>query len=208
MEGNEKTSNAIDRWEDEGGSSSANRADDRGTANVPTWRRQAGEELPSEIADWITKPFARFFKIEVAAAGMLLIATVAALALSNSGWAGPFTAFWETPVGLSFGEFEFSRSLRHWINDGSMTLFFFVVALELKREIVLGELRHVRTLGGMLMPACVFLVLMRGQAGMNGWGTVTATDTAFAVGCLALLGSRIPPSLRLFILSLAVRFWL
>jgi NhaA family Na+:H+ antiporter len=93
-----------------------------------------------------------------------------------------------------------------------MTLFFFVVALELKREIVLGELRHVRTaalsfagaLGGMLMPACVFLVLMRGQAGMNGWGTVTATDTAFAVGCLALLGSRIPPSLRLFILSLAI----
>ena len=108
--------------------------------------------------------------------------------------------------------FEFSRSLRHWINDGFMTLFFFVVALELKREIVLGELRHVRTaalsfagaLGGMLVPACVFLALMRGQAGMNGWGTVTATDAAFAIGCLALLGSRIPPSLRLFILSLAI----
>jgi NhaA family Na+:H+ antiporter len=219
MEGYERTSTAIDRWEDEGGSmtsgateSSTHRVDEQCTAGVPPLKRPPDEELPSEMADWITKPFARFFKIEVAAAVMLLIATVAALTVSNSGWAGPFAAFWETPVGLGFGEFEFARSLRHWINDGFMTLFFFVVALELKREIILGELRHVRTaalslagaLGGMLAPAFTFLVLMRGQAGMNGWGTVTATDTAFAIGCLALLGSRIPPSLRLFILSLAI----
>jgi NhaA family Na+:H+ antiporter len=175
-------------------------------------KRPPDEDLPAEMADWITKPFARFFKIEVAAAVMLLIATVAAVVMSNSGWAAPFEAFWESQLGLSFGDFAFTRSLRHWINDGLMTLFFFVVALELKREIVLGELRHVRTaalsfagaLGGMLVPACTFLVLMRGQAGINGWGTVTATDTAFAIGCLALLGSRIPPSLRLFILSLAI----
>ncbi|MHC4106586.1 MAG: Na+/H+ antiporter NhaA [Planctomycetota bacterium] len=220
----------IDRWEDEGGAmagsasgpSSGPRgaatrsphqpADESGSAGGPKLKRPPDGDLPSEFADWLTKPFARFFKIEAAAAVMLLIATVAALVLSNSGWATRFAAFWETPVGLSFGDLEFSRSLRHWINDGFMTLFFFVVALELKREIVLGELRHVRTaalsfagaLGGMLVPACAFLALMRGQAGMNGWGTVTATDTAFAIGCLALLGSRIPPSLRLFILSLAI----
>jgi NhaA family Na+:H+ antiporter len=219
----------IDQWEDEGGAmagstsspSSVQRGDDLRSqqqtaeagdaAGGPTVKRP-DEDLPAERADWFTKSFARFFKIEVAAAVMLLIATVAALVLSNSGWAGPFAGFWETELGLSFGDFEFSRSLRHWINDGLMTLFFFVVALELKREIVLGELRQVRTaalslagaLGGMLVPACIFLVLMRGQAGINGWGTVTATDTAFAIGCLAVLGSRIPPSLRLFILSLAI----
>jgi NhaA family Na+:H+ antiporter len=219
----------IDQWEDEGGAmagstsspSSVQRGDDLRSqqqaaeagdaAGGPTVKRP-DEDLPAERADWFTKSFARFFRIEVAAAVMLLIATVAALVLSNSGWAGPFAGFWETELGLSFGDFEFSRSLRHWINDGLMTLFFFVVALELKREIVLGELRHVRTaalslagaLGGMLVPACIFLVLMRGQAGINGWGTVTATDTAFAIGCLAVLGSRIPPSLRLFILSLAI----
>jgi hypothetical protein len=108
--------------------------------------------------------------------------------------------------------FDFTRSLHHWINDALLTLFFFVIALELKREIVLGELRNVRTaalsfagaLGGMLVPACVYLVLMNGQPGMTGWGTVTATSTAFVVGCLTLLGSRIPPSLRLFLLSLAI----
>ena len=80
--------------------------------------------LPSEFADRITEPFARFLKIEAAAGGMLLIATIAALILSNSAWSAPFLAFWETPVGLHFGSLDFTRSLRHWINDGLMTFFF------------------------------------------------------------------------------------
>ncbi|MBL6954309.1 MAG: Na+/H+ antiporter NhaA [Alphaproteobacteria bacterium] len=168
--------------------------------------------LPPEIADRFTKPFARFLKIKAATGGMLLIAALAALILSNSPWSRPFLAFWETPIGLHFGSLDFTRSLRHWINDGLMTLFFFVVALELKRALVLGELRNLRVaalsffgaLGGMLVPAALYLVLINGQPGMYGWGTVVATDTAFVVGCLALLGSRIPPSLRLFLLSLAI----
>jgi NhaA family Na+:H+ antiporter len=105
-----------------------------------------------------------------------------------------------------------TRSLRHWINDGLMTLFFFVVARELKREFVLGELRNMRLaalsfaggLGGMLVPASIYLMLMKNQPGIHGWGTVMTTDTAFVIGCLALLGSRIPASLRLFLLSLAI----
>ena len=164
------------------------------------------------MADRFTRPFAEFLKIEAAAGIILLVATLAALILSNSAWSTPFLTFWETPIGLHFGSLDFTRSLRHWINDALMTLFFFVIALELKRELILGELRNLRmaalsfagALGGMLVPAAFYLALMTGQPGMHGWGTVMATDTAFVIGCLALLGSRIPPTLRLFLLSLAI----
>ena len=168
--------------------------------------------LPHEMADRFTGPFNRFLKIEAAAGAALLLATLAALILSNSAWSAPFLNFWKTPVGLHFGGWDYARSLRAWIDDGLMTLFFFVVSLELKRELVLGELRHLRmaalsfagALGGMLVPLAIYIVLMSGHPGIHGWGTVMATDTAFVVGCLALLGSRIPPTLRLFLLSLAI----
>jgi NhaA family Na+:H+ antiporter len=173
---------------------------------------QDSRGLPPEMADRFTRPFAEFLKIEAAAGVILLVATLAALILSNSAWSTPFLTFWETPIGLHFGSLDFTRSLRHWINDALLTLFFFVVALELKRELILGELRNLRmaalsfagALGGMLVPAAFYLALMTGQPGMHGWGTVMATDTAFVIGCLALLGSRIPPTLRLFLLSLAI----
>ncbi|MFD2855016.1 Na+/H+ antiporter NhaA [Seohaeicola zhoushanensis] len=170
------------------------------------------QSLPHEAADRITKPFARFLKIEAAAGGLLLAAVLLALGLANSPWQDGFLRFWETPIGLTFGSLDFTRSLRHWINDSLMTLFFFVLSLELKRELVLGELRNTRqaalpfagALGGMVVPVSLYLVLMSGQPGMHGWGTVMATDTAFVIGCLALFGSRIPPTLRLFLLSLAI----
>ncbi|MGC8534919.1 MAG: Na+/H+ antiporter NhaA [Rhizomicrobium sp.] len=168
--------------------------------------------LPHEMADRFTGPLTRFLAIEAAAGAALLLATLAALVLSNSAWSTSFLAFWRTPVGLHFGGWDYARSLRNWINDGLMTLFFFVVALELKRELVLGELRHLRmaalslagALGGMLVPLVIYLILMAGRPGIHGWGAVMATDTAFVIGCLALLGSRIPPTLRLFLLSLAI----
>jgi NhaA family Na+:H+ antiporter len=173
---------------------------------------RSSADLPHEIADRITRPFTRFLKIEAAAGALLFVAAFLALVLSNSAWSNPFLAFWETPIGLQFGALDFTRSLRHWINDGLMTLFFFVISLELKRELVLGELRNLRTaalpfaaaLGGMLVPVSIYLALVAGQPGMHGWGTVMATDTAFVIGCLALFGSRIPPALRLFLLSLAI----
>ena len=164
------------------------------------------------MADRFTEPFARFLKIKVATGGLLLLAACVALIVSNSPWSAPFLAFWDTPVGLHFGSLDFSRSLRHWINEGLMTLFFLAVALELKRSFSLGELRNLHVaalsfagaLGGMLVPAGVYVLLLNGQPGMSGWGTVVATDTAFVVGCLSLLGSRVPPGLHLFLLSLAI----
>jgi NhaA family Na+:H+ antiporter len=128
--------------------------------------------LPAEIADRFTEPFARFLKIEAAAGITLLLATLAALILSNSAWSTPFLTFWETPIGLHFGSLDFTRSLRHWINDALMTLFFFVVALELKRELVLGELRNLRmaalsfagAFGGMLVPVAIYLALLIGRS--------------------------------------------
>lgn len=171
--------------------------------------------LPRELVDGLIKPFARFLNIEAAGGAILLLFTVAALVLSNSPWAHPFLNAWETPIGLQIGSLEFERSLREWINDGLMTLFFFLVALELKRELVLGELNNPRmaalsiaaALGGMLVPAALYLLYLMPQSGHiggGGWGTVMATDTAFVIGCLALLGWRIPQSLRVFMLSLAI----
>jgi NhaA family Na+:H+ antiporter len=168
--------------------------------------------LPREAADRFTGPLARFIRIEAVAGVMLLVATIAAVLLANSPWDASVKGFWGTSVGLRFGSLDFSRSLQHWVNDGLMTLFFFVVALELKRELVLGELRDWRraalafsgALGGMLVPALLFFAVMAGRPGVHGWGTVVATDTAFVIGCLALLGRSIPSSLRLFLLSLAI----
>ena len=177
--------------------------------------RQADAEiaqLPRELLDRLTKPFSEFLRVEVASSAVLLSFAFAALVLSNSPWAHPFLSLWETQIGLQLGTWEFARSLRDWINDGLMTLFFFLVALELKRELVLGELGNPRiaalplaaAVGGMLVPAAVYLMLQWGQPGQHGWGTVMATDTAFVMGCLALLGSRIPQNLRVFMLSLAI----
>lgn len=168
--------------------------------------------LPVEPVDDLTKSFKRFLHIEAMAGVVLLFCTIVALALSNSPWSTPYHSFWDMRAGFWLGDLEFSRSLKHWINDGWMTLFFFLVALELKREMVMGELRNWHTaalsfagaLGGMVAPASVFLLLMRGGAGWHGWGTVMSTDTAFVIGCLAVLSSRIPQSLRLFLLSLAI----
>lgn len=168
--------------------------------------------LPKALIRRATAPLSRFLQIEAAGGAVLLLVTVAALVLSNSPWAQSFLGLWEVHVGLQVGQWEFGRSLKEWINDGLMTLFFFLVALELKRELVLGDLRKPRAamlsmsaaLGGMLVPAALYLAILEGEPGQHGWGTVMATDTAFVIGCLALLGKRIPQSLRVFMLSLAI----
>ncbi|WP_156970510.1 Na+/H+ antiporter NhaA [Andreprevotia chitinilytica] len=168
--------------------------------------------LPKEPLDLFTQTFTRFLRIEAAAGAILLFCALLALGLSNSPWSTPFLSFWELRAGFRLDSIELARPLKYWINDGLMTLFFFVGALELKREMVQGELRNLRmaalslaaALGGMIMPACLFLLLEGRGAGAHGWGTVMATDTAFVIGCLAILGTRIPQSLRLFLLSLAI----
>ena len=170
------------------------------------------QQLPKELIDRITRPLNRFLHIETTAGVVLLAATVAAIFLANSPWAGFFSSLWHTPIGIHIGSLETGRSLHEWINEGLMTLFFFLVSLELKRELVLGELSKPRmaalsiaaAFGGMLVPAAIYLALQWGQPGQSGWGTVMATDTAFVIGCLALMGSRIPREMRVFMLSLAI----
>jgi NhaA family Na+:H+ antiporter len=168
--------------------------------------------LPKEYIDLVVHPITRFVQVEAAAGFVLLLFTILALFLANSPLSEVFSNLWQVSVGINIGPIEFERSLHSWINDGVMTLFFFLIALELKRELVLGELRNPRlavlsivaAIGGMLVPALIYLFLQYGEPGQQGWGTVMATDTAFVIGCLALLGTRIPKSLRVFMLSLAV----
>jgi NhaA family Na+:H+ antiporter len=163
------------------------------------------------IRRWL-HPLQRFMEIEQTSGILLLLCTATALAISNSGWAAQWVAFWHTPVALSVGTWRLEHSLEHIVNDGLMTLFFFVVGLEVKREMVLGELRAPRkaalpifaALGGMIAPACVYLLLEWGTPGERGWGIPMATDIAFVVGFLSLLGQRVPAGLKIFLLSLAI----
>lgn len=168
--------------------------------------------LPEEPIHRISKPLARFIYIETSTAFLLLFFTIVALILANSPWSRSFLLLWDIPLGFHVGNFEFSRPIHAWINEGLMTLFFFFVSLELKRELVFGELREPRmaalpimaAFGGMFVPALLYLFFQAGEPGQNGWGTVMATDTAFVIGCLALFGNFIPQSLRMFMLSLAI----
>lgn len=157
-------------------------------------------------------PVERFLAIE-AASGILLLASAAiALVWANSSWRDSYQAVWHAPLGLKLGPFSFERDLHFWVNDGVMTIFFFVVGLEIRREIHRGELSELRraalplaaAVGGMLVPAAIFAALNHGRASMAGWGIPMATDIAFAVGVLTLLGRRVPPALRILLLALAV----
>jgi NhaA family Na+:H+ antiporter len=169
---------------------------------------QHQSELPREPIDAFIDPFRQFLHIETASGIVLLAATAAALVLANSPLADSFLSFWKTKTGFTLGAFEMKHSLKHWINDFLMAIFFFVIGLEVKREMVMGELRDLKraalpiaaAIGGMIVPAAIYLFLQAGQPGERGWGIPMATDIAFVVGCLAILGPRIPNSLRVLLL--------
>jgi NhaA family Na+:H+ antiporter len=171
-----------------------------------------GEGPPREPISRLTEPLVRFMHVESASGVVLLGATITALILANSGFSDGYLAFWKTPVGFEFGSITLRHSLVHWINDGLMALFFFVIGLEVKREIVHGELGDIRqaalpiaaAIGGMVVPAGIYLALQAGEPAQSGWGIPMATDIAFVVGCLALLGPRVPRSFRVLLLSLAI----
>jgi len=168
--------------------------------------------LPREPIQRLVGPFERFLHVESAGGVVLLVAAVVALVLANSPWSDAFLGLWKMRVAFAIGGFEMDHSLKHWINDGLMGIFFFVIGLEVKRELVLGELRDLRravlplvaALGGMVVPAGIYLALQAGEPSARGWGIPMATDIAFVVGILALLGSRIPMALRVMLLSLAI----
>ena len=160
----------------------------------------------------ILRPLDRFMKNESTTGILLFISAVAAIAWANSPWAAAYHHLWETPLAVSFGEYGIDKSLHHWINDGVMAMFFFVVGLELKREVMAGELSQPRkallplmaAVGGMVIPAVIYLVFNFREVGMDGWGIPMATDIAFALGILSLLGKRVPVSLKVFLTALAI----
>jgi NhaA family Na+:H+ antiporter len=160
----------------------------------------------------ITSPFVRFAKMEAASGILLLVSTVAALVWANSRWEISYQAIWHTQVSIGFGPFFLSESRHQWINDGLMSIFFFLVGLEIKREVLIGELSSLRqasfpfiaALGGTIVPALLFVLVTHGTEAIKGWGIPMATDIAFALGVLALLGNRVPLSLKVFVTALAI----
>jgi NhaA family Na+:H+ antiporter len=164
------------------------------------------------LARFVARPLREFLRVEAAGSVLLLAAAVVALVWANSGWASLYDDLWHARVTLDIGSFHLDDSLQHWVNDALMVVFFFVVGLEIKYELVQGDLRDPRTaalpiiaaFGGMVVPAAVYLAVAGGGATGAGWGIPMATDIAFAVGALGLLGRRIPGPARLFLLTLAI----
>ncbi|WP_437338593.1 Na+/H+ antiporter NhaA [Sorangium sp. So ce394] len=164
------------------------------------------------IAERVLGPIERFLHVEAASGIVLLVASVVALAWANSPWGDAYEHLWHLPITIGAGSLVFTQPLHFWINEGLMTIFFFVVGLEIRREIHEGELSDLKraalpvaaALGGMMAPALLYLSLNTSPASRHGWGVPTATDIAFAVGVLALLGKRVPPALRVLLLALAI----
>jgi NhaA family Na+:H+ antiporter len=169
--------------------------------------------LPVAPVDRWLAPMTRFLHIEAASGVVLLACTAVALVVANSPVAAWFAGLWKTPISLSLGGFSLSGDVGHLVvNDGLMTIFFFVVGLEIKREMVLGQLRDPKrallplfaAFGGVMMPAAIYLAIQWGQPGQRGWAIPMATDIAFVVGFLALFGKRVPFGLKILLLSLAI----
>ncbi|WP_051704566.1 Na+/H+ antiporter NhaA [Glycomyces sp. NRRL B-16210] len=179
----------------------------------PIWRSEPAFLYSKRpLARYIGRPAAEFLKIEPAAGLVLVACAAVAMLWANSPWAASYDAVWGLDVTFQFGDFVLHHSLKDWVNDGLMAVFFFVVGVEIKSEIVSGELSSIRNAvppiagaaGGMIVPALIYTALNAGGPGADGWGIPMATDIAFAVGVLALFGSRIPSAARIFLLTLAI----
>ena len=160
----------------------------------------------------LARPFQEFASRETSGGVLLLICTAAALIWANSPWAGSYAALWHATLTVGFESFHLSRELHFWVNDALMAVFFFVVGLEIKRQLLAGELAAPRqaalpilaAIGGVVAPALLYTVLNAGGPGARGWGIPMATDIAFAIGAMALLGNRVPLGLKVFLTALAI----
>lgn len=160
----------------------------------------------------LVTPFQKFVRIESLSGMLLFGATVLALVLANSPLAGQFHSIWQFEVGISTSGFELIKPLILWINDGLMAIFFFLIGLEIKRELLIGELNTVKkasfplfaAIGGMLVPVLLFLVLNKNPENSHGWGIPMATDIAFSLAILRLLGKRVPLGLKVFLTAFAI----
>ena len=177
--------------------------------SAKTHRRPEVDALPGRR---LPRSVQIFLDTEASGGILLLAAALVALVWANSPWSASYQSLWHTDITVNFGRYVLEGDLHHWVNDALMVIFFFVVGLEIKRELVHGKLREPRTaampaiaaLGGMVVPAALYLLVTAGGDGSKGWGIPMATDIAFAVGVVALLGSRVPASLKLFLLTLAI----
>lgn len=167
----------------------------------------------NSLAKFVARPVLRFVDREVASGILLLVATAVALIWVNSGWGNSYHDFWHSEIELAVGTWHLPHmTVGHFVNDALMALFFFVVGLEIKRELVTGDLSSFRAaalpaigaLGGMVVPALFYFLLNTSGEASRGWGIPMATDIAFAVGIVALLGSRVSPKIKLFLLTLAI----
>ncbi len=164
------------------------------------------------IDNWVVDPVRDFIGNSTMSGVVLFIAALLAMVISNTAWEEGFHQFWNTEISLTIEDLVIDKSLHHWINDGLVAIFFFVIGLELKREILAGELRQLQNailpitaaIGGMIVPACVYLLLNSTGTPQSGWGIPVATDIAFALGVLYLLGDRVPVSLKVFITTMAI----
>lgn len=176
--------------------------------------RQKKTKIPQAPVDkWIIDPIKRFMNNSVMSGIILFASAFLALVISNSPLADEFHHLWEIEFSIGFGDFLLSKSLHHWINDGLMAVFFFVIGLELKREMIAGELSNPKNavlplaaaVGGMVVPAAIYMLFNFSSAETtSGWGIPMATDIAFALGVLYLLGDRAPISLKIFLTALAI----
>jgi NhaA family Na+:H+ antiporter len=168
--------------------------------------------VKSRAREQLLLPFREFFRLESASGLVLLGCVASALIIANTGASDAYFRLLRREAGFHLGPLELRLSLLHWINDGLMTLFFLVVGLEIKRELVTGELRHARqaampaiaALGGMAAPALIYAAFNHGTEAGRGWGIPVATDIAFALGILSLAGKRAPPGLKIFLAALAI----
>ena len=164
------------------------------------------------LAERVLRPFHEFTAAESAGGIVLLACTAVALGWANSPWNASYFSLWERSLSVGFEGAQLTKTLHHWINDGLMVVFFFLVGLEIKREMRVGELASLRqamlpiaaAIGGMIVPAAIYALFNFGHEGSGGWGIPMATDIAFALGVLALLGSRIPAGLKVFLAALAI----
>jgi NhaA family Na+:H+ antiporter len=174
----------------------------------------SSDDLPKaqRLAEQALSTLHRFLHVEAVSGAALLVAAAGALIWANSPFAHSYHAFWNLPLTVGFGEHVFSRSLHFWVNDALMTVFFLVVGTEIRREIHEGALSKfdqailplIAATGGVIVPALIYLSLNSDSARGQGWAVPTATDIAFAVGVLALLGRKIPVNVRVFLLALAI----
>jgi len=160
----------------------------------------------------VSTPFEHFLHAQTTTGLVLMFMTIVALVLANSPLAEAYAHFFHTDIDFNVGSWKLSHSIHHWINDGLMAVFFFMVGLEIKREILVGELSNIKVailpilsaVGGMALPALIYLSINAGEVGANGWGIPMATDIAFAISALVLLGKRVPSSLVTFLVALAI----